>query len=104
MSALLSLVHNVGDGICSSNGQANACGLPTVNANSTNLQGALEIVFGVIGALAVLMIVLAGLRFVLAQGNPQETAKARNTIIYAAIGLIISIASEAFVAMVLGKL
>lgn len=104
MSALLSLAHSFGDGVCSSNGQPAACGLPTVDANSGNLHGALLIVFAIIGAIAVLMIVLSGLRFVLAQGNPQETAKARNTIIYAAIGLVISIAAEAFVAMVLGKL
>lgn len=103
MSSLLLLPH-VFAGVCDSNGQPTACGLPTVSANGSQLQTALGIVFGIIGAIAVLIIVIAGLRLVLAQGNPQETAKARNTIIYAAIGLIISIAAEAFVAMVLGKL
>ena len=87
-------------------GDGNTCdtGLPTVKANGDQLQAALQIVFGVIGALAVLMIVIAGLRFVLAQGNSQETARARNTIIYAVLGLVISLAAEAFVAFVLGKL
>jgi membrane associated rhomboid family serine protease len=87
-------------------GQNQSCdtGLPSAAASGDNLQGALQVIFGIIGALAVLMIVIAGLRFVLAQGNSQETARARNTIIYAVLGLIISLAAEAFVALVLGKL
>ncbi|HVV25554.1 MAG TPA: pilin [Candidatus Saccharimonadales bacterium] len=107
MTPLFHLFNTLGDATAQVNcgsGQTCDTGLPGVSASSTNLQGALEIVFGIIGAIAVLMIVLAGLRFVLAQGSPQETAKARNTIIYAVIGLVISIAAEAFVAMVLGKL
>jgi len=105
MINLIYLLHTFGStSVNCGDGQTCDSGLPGVEANSTNLQGALSLVFGIIGAIAVLIIVIAGLRYVLAQGSPQETAKARNTIIYAAIGLIISIAAEAFVAMVLGKL
>lgn len=79
-------------------------GLPKAAADPNALQHALSITFAVIAALAVLMIVVAGLRFVTAQGNPQEVSKARNTIVYAVGGLLIALAAEAIVALVLGKL
>jgi Type IV secretion system pilin len=107
MPPLLHIVTLLGSGTAQvSCGDSQSCdtGLPNVGATGDNLQGALQIVFGIIGALAVLMIVIAGLRFVLAQGNSQETARARNTMIYAVLGLVISLAAEAFVALVLGKL
>ena len=79
-------------------------GLPHASASSTNLQQILQIVFGVVGALAVLFIVIAGLRFVLAQGDPQDVAKARSTIIYALVGLLIALAAEAIVSLALHHL
>lgn len=94
---------------CRAFGSSNAAcdtGLPDVgggNVTNTEVQQVLVIVFGVIAALAVLMIVISGFRFIIAQGNPQETVKARNTIIYALIGLVVSLFAEAIVATVLGK-
>lgn len=78
--------------------------LPHATAGHDQLQQILTIVFGVAAALAVLMIVIAGLRFILAQGSPQEISKARNTIIYALAGLLVAISAEAIVSLVLGKL
>lgn len=77
--------------------------LPRVGAGTTQVQQILAIVFGTIAALAVLMIVIAGLRLITAQGNPQEIAKARSTILYAVIGLIIALTAEAIVALVIGR-
>lgn len=78
-------------------------GLPHTNASTSQLQEILTIVFGVLTAVAVLMIVIAGLRFITAQGNPQEVAKARQTILYSVAGLIIALTAEVIVAFVLGK-
>ena len=78
-------------------------GLPTVNVGSDQLQQILSIVFGVLGALAVLMIVISGLRFVVAHGDPQEVAKARKTILYALAGLVVALSAEGIVALVLGR-
>ncbi|HEX7633403.1 MAG TPA: pilin [Candidatus Saccharimonadales bacterium] len=78
--------------------------LPQAHADKSTIQDILTIVFAILGALAVLMIVIAGLRFITAQGNPQDVAKARNTIIYAVIGLIIAISAEAIVTLALGNL
>ena len=79
----------------------NTC-LPTVIAGSGQLQEILTIVLGIFGAIAVLIIVIAGLKFVTSGGNPQSVSKARSTILYAIIGLIVIIASQAIVAFTLG--
>lgn len=76
-------------------------GLPNVGASHHEIGQILTIVFGIIAAVAVLMIVISGFRFIIAQGNPQEVAKARNTIIYAVIGLLVAITAEGIVAFTL---
>ena len=95
-----------GDAFCNDSGEGAGCqtGLPQAHANSGQLQNILQIVFAVLAALAVLFIVVAGLRFITAQGNPQEVSKARSTIIYALIGLLVALLAEALVAFTLGKL
>lgn len=47
--------------------------------------------FLIFGALATVFIVIGGLRYVLAAGNPEGLQKAKNTILYAIIGLVVSI-------------
>lgn len=79
-------------------------GLPHVAAGSGELQTMLRIAFGIIGAIALLFVVIGGLRYVLAGDNPQDASKARDTIIYASIGLIIVMLAETIIAFVLDKL
>lgn len=64
----------------------------------------LGIVFGVIGALAFLVLVIAGLRYILASGDPQKTANARNTIVFALVGIAIAVSAQAIVAFVVNRL
>jgi hypothetical protein len=47
--------------------------------------------------IAVVIIVVAGIRFIISQGEEQEKEKAKKTITYALIGLIIIIISRAIV-------
>ena len=78
-------------------------GLPSVSAGSSQLQQILQIVLGIFGAVAVLIIVIAGLKFVTSAGNPQSASKARNTILSAVVGLVVISAAEVIVSFVLGK-
>ncbi len=64
-------------------------GLPQVTTNSSTVETAFSLVLGVAGALCVLIITIAGVQYIISQGEPQQTAKAKNTIIYAVVGLII---------------
>lgn len=64
--------------------------LPKTPANDSTIGTMLSILFVTLGAVAILIILIAAFRYVFAQGDPQKTASAKNTIIYAAIGLVIS--------------
>lgn len=55
-----------------------------------------------IGAISVIMIIIAGLRFVVSMGNPKQVKAARETILNAVIGLVIAICSYAIVNFVIG--
>lgn len=70
---------------------------PTGSAVSTIL----SIVFAITASVALLIIVVAGFRYVLARGDPNGVAQARNTILYAVIGLLISMAAFSIVNFVL---
>jgi len=78
--------------------------LPTASADTSHVQAALEIAFVIIGALALLMVTISGLRYVLSAGDPQKISQARNSIVYSLIGLAVAIAAEAIVHFVLGRI
>jgi hypothetical protein len=107
MYELLRVSHNLAAGTAtpcldgSTNCQTN---LPGVAATGIQVHQILAILFGIMAAVSVLFIVIGGLRFVTSEGNPEGTAKARNTIIYAVVGLVIALSAEALVAFVLGNL
>jgi Type IV secretion system pilin len=61
---------------------------------------ALEILFAVLGSIAFLVIVLAGLRYTISRGNADSLTKARNAIIYAAVGLVLSMLAFSIVRFV----
>ena len=59
--------------------------------------------FGVLAAICFLVIVIAGVQFVLSSGEPQKINTARSAIIYAAVGLAISLSAILIVSFVLGN-
>ena len=77
--------------------------LPHAPANSSSIQNALGITFGIVGAVSFLMITIAGLRYVLSSGDPQKISRAKNSIIYALVGLAIALAAESIVYFVIGN-
>lgn len=78
--------------------------IPTTSLSPGHVHTILQIVFALAGAIALIIIVLSGLRFILSSGDPQKTAQARNTIIYALVGLVICILSFSIVTFVVNKI
>lgn len=78
--------------------------LPEVAADKASLDNLLSIIFGVIAAVAVLIIVIQGIRFVLSSGDAQKAADARKGIIYALVGLAVALLAEAITQVVIGRL
>ena len=52
-------------------------------------------VYGVAGVLAVLFLIWGGAQYILAAGNPQKAAKAKSTILYSLVGLVIVVLAAA---------
>lgn len=55
----------------------------------------------IVGGASTIMIVIGGLRYVLSGGDPGGTKSAKETIIYACVGLVVSISAYGIVAFVL---
>lgn len=77
--------------------QIDASPLPRGQATRGSLDNMLNIVFGIAGAIGVLMVVIGGLRYITAQGDANGTAQAKKTIIYAIVGVVVTIVSFAVV-------
>ncbi|HET9098141.1 MAG TPA: hypothetical protein VFN51_00835 [Candidatus Saccharimonadales bacterium] len=60
----------------------------------------IEILLRIAGLLAVVYVIIGGINFVTSQGQPEKTAKSRDTIINALIGLAIAILSAAIVSFI----
>lgn len=56
------------------------------------------------GAVAVLMIVIGGVRYTASNGDQSQVAGAKNTILYAIIGLVVSVSAYAIVNFVLSSI
>ena len=57
----------------------------------------------IIGAIAVIMIVIGGLRYVISGGDSKNITAAKNTILYAVIGIIVAILAYAAINFVIGS-
>ncbi|MGH7240781.1 MAG: hypothetical protein ACREGB_00615 [Candidatus Saccharimonadales bacterium] len=99
---MLSAVKLAADTSCISGGFCT--NLPQATASSSTLQHILQIIIGTFAVVAVLMIVIAGLNIVTANGDSAKVAKARGTIIFALVGLAIAIMAEVIVSAVAGRL
>lgn len=77
-------------------------------SGSTNgkefFQGIFNKVFLWSGIIAVIMIIYGGIQYVTSVGNPQATSKAKSTVIYSVVGLLIVIFAAAIVNVVVGAI
>lgn len=69
----------------------------------TTIKRVINTVIGIIGMLAVIMIIMGGINFVTSQGDTAKVAKARNTILYGVVGLVVALLAFAIVNFVLSN-
>jgi hypothetical protein len=56
----------------------------------------------IVGAISVIMIIVGALRYVLSAGDGKNTAAAKDTILYAIVGLVIALSAYAIITFVTG--
>ncbi len=77
--------------------------IPDVSAISV-LGGVLDGIYFIVGAVAVVIIILAGFSFASAAYDPAKIAKAKNAILYSVVGLIIVIIAFAITQFIIGRM
>lgn len=78
--------------------------LPDVGASDGFAKNVFGIVFGAVGALAVVTIIIGSMNLAKSAGNPEEISKAKKTILYSIVGLLVVILAEVLVYFVIGSL
>ncbi len=63
-----------------------------------------NILIFLVGAVAVIMLIIGGLRYVISQGNKEHVSSAKDTILYSVIGIIVAILAYAIVNFVTSSL
>ena len=77
------------------------------NGNKNDLMGTINtiinVIIGVIGFVAVVVIILGGVQYTTSAGDPGKVKKAKDTILYGIIGLVVAILAYAIVNFVLSR-
>ncbi len=101
------------DPVCLNNPQATLCkdnATPQTPGNNSILgpngvvTKAAGIITIVVGIASVLMILIGAVQYVISGGDPARLNKAKDTIIYALVGMVITLLSRAIITFVLNKL
>lgn len=74
--------------------------LPSTDATPGAVSTLVSVVFGITASIAVLIIVIGGFRYIVAHGDPNSVAQARKSILYAIIGLFVTLAAYSIVQFV----
>jgi len=100
IAAPVSAQNAIQDGINSAQGD----GVPTadlVEGDDSIFKTVVNIMLFIIGALSVIMLIWGGIRYATSAGNSAAVTSAKNTIMYAIIGLVIAFLAYAVVNWVL---
>lgn len=82
---------------------ASEVGIPTVDGSGDAvLQSVLNTVYFVAGVTAVIVIIVAGYSYVTSSGDSSRVARAKNAILYAAIGLAVVLAAFMITQWIIG--
>ena len=86
-----------------SNGTSSICGASEKDDFNTIAKNIINTLLYVVGIVAVVMIIIGGIRYAASNGDSSSIQGAKNTILYAVIGLIVAIMAFAIVNFVVGR-
>lgn len=84
-------------GECDASGSAGASGFKDIIATIINVLSIL------VGAVSVIFIIIGGFRYVISNGDSNGVTAAKNTIMYAIVGLVVVLFAQVLVAFVFSK-
>lgn len=88
---------------CVQSGVNSAGGTSSKTSVGTIIKTVVNVLLFILGAIAVIMIVIGGLKYTVSNGDSSAVTSAKNTILYAVIGLIVAMMAYAIVNFVVGQ-
>ncbi len=83
---------------------SNTIDVPKVSAGNSTFDIIVNTAFIAIGGWAVLFLVIGGIRYIISNGDQAQIQKAKNTVLYAAVGLVVALLGFTIVQFILGRL
>jgi len=99
MHRLYYLASSISDGANAAAGDLAANKLSVAGIFST----VANVLIFLVGAISVIVLIIGGLRYVVSGGNPAQVQGAKNTILYAIVGIVVALAAFAIVSFVLAQ-
>ena len=96
-AACSSAADCVNDGLDATGGQGSNTSVGDI------VSTVVKVLLFIIGAVSVIMIILGGIRYTISQGDSSAVTAAKNTILYAVIGLLVAIFAYAIVSFVVDQ-
>ncbi len=91
--------------VCEDNPGAAVCAAKDSDDSAESMVGTvINLLIYAIGIVSVIMIIVGGLRYTLSGGDQAGVTSAKNTILYAVVGLVVAILSFAIVNFVLDRI
>lgn len=72
---------------------AQDAGIPAVDVNNGTLTNVINTTYFVIGSITVLFVIIGGIRYMISAGDAGGIKRAKDTILYALIGLVLTVAA-----------
>lgn len=88
---------------CSGNADNAVCKAQGSDKASSMIQVVINILLYALGIIAIIMIIVGGIRYTTSGGDASSLKTARDTIIYSVVGLVVAILAFAIVNLVVGR-
>ena len=72
-------------------------------SGKSSINTIINLIFYAVGIIAVIVIIVAGIKFITADGDASKIKSARETIMYAVIGLVVALMAYAIVGFIIGR-
>jgi hypothetical protein len=82
---------------CSGNADSSVCKAQGNDNAASMIKIVINILLFLVGTVSVIMIIVGGIRYTTSNGNASQVKEAKDTIIYAVVGLIVSLMAYAIV-------
>lgn len=87
----------------SSISSADSCGNASTTSTFNIIKNVINLLSMLVGVVAVIMFIVGGFRYITSAGDSSKVSSAKNTLVYAIIGLVVVALAQAIVLFVLNK-